>query len=235
MNGPAIILVDPQMGENIGAAARAMLNSGLTDLRIVRPRDGWPNERAEAMSAGALEKMPPVTVFERVEDAVADCHHVYATTARPRDMNKPVMTARHAAADMRGRSNQRTAILFGGERAGLTNDDVALAHTIITIPVNPDFSSLNLGQCVLLCAYEWFQAQANVIPAEHLPAPHQNFDAFFKRLESELDSYGFFRSPEMKPSVSRNLRAMLSRADMSDQEINTFHGIITALTQNEKK
>jgi tRNA/rRNA methyltransferase len=232
---PIIILVDPQMGENIGAAARAMLNCGLSELRIVRPRDGWPNERAHTMAAGALDAMPPVQVFDTVEAAVADCHHVYATTARPRDMHKPVMTARETAYDIHARSNQKTAILFGGERAGLTNDDVALAHTIITIPVNLDFSSLNLGQCVLLCAYEWFQVSPPMEKPVHEPAPHKMFDEFFKRLETTLDDYQFFRSPEMKPTVTRNIRAMLSRADMTDQEINTFHGVITALTQNEKK
>lgn len=235
---PAIILVDPQMGENIGASARAMLNCGLSDLRIVRPRDGWPNERADAMSAGALAMMPPVTVFDHVEDAVADCQHVYATTARPRGMAKPVMTAREAAADIRARENtyQKTAILFGGERAGMTNDDIALAHTIITIPANPDFSSLNLGQCVLLCAYEWLQAAPAAAKEEtHTPAPHKMFDEFFRRLESELDTHGFFRTPEMKPTVSRNLRAPLSRAELSEQEISTLHGVITVLTQNKSR
>ncbi len=234
---PVIILVDPQMGENIGAAARAMLNCGLSELRLVRPRDGWPNERAEAMSAGALSVMPPVRVFDSVEDAVADCHWVYATTARPRDMAKPVMTAREAAQDIRTRADQfhRTAILFGGERAGLTNDDVALAHTIITIPLNPEFSSLNLGQCVLLCGYEWYQVQSHPKASSHLPATHKQFDDFFKRFESELEAHGFFRSPEMKPTVSRNLRALLSRAEASDQELSTLHGVITALTQNDRR
>ncbi|MBN8522071.1 MAG: RNA methyltransferase [Alphaproteobacteria bacterium] len=235
MPAPVIILVDPQMGENIGAAARAMLNCGLSELRLVRPRDGWPNERAEAMSAGALSVMPPVRVFDTVENAVADCHWVYATTARPRDMAKPVMTAREAAQDIRTRAehSHRTAILFGGERAGLTNDDVALAHTIITIPLNPEFSSLNLGQCVLLCGYEWYQAQPRPEALSHVPATHKEFNAFFKRLESELDAHGFFRSPEMKPTVSRNVRTMLSRANPSDQEINTFHGILSALTSRK--
>jgi tRNA/rRNA methyltransferase len=234
---PAIILVDPQMGENIGASARAMLNCGLSDLRIVRPRDGWPNERADAMSAGALAIMPPVAVFDSVEDAIADCHYVYATTARPRGMAKPVMTAREAAADIRTRetTGQKTAILFGGERAGMTNEDVSLAHTIITIPVTPDFSSLNLGQCVLLCAYEWLQAAIPSAPASaHIPAAHKTFDEFFRRLESELDAHGFFRTPEMKPTVSRNIRAALARAEFSEQEVSTLHGVVTTLTQSEK-
>lgn len=156
---PAIILVNPQMGENIGAAARAMLNFGITGLRLVNPRDGWPSAQAEAMSVGALEKMPPVQVFDSTEEALADCHYVYATTARPRDMTKPVFTAKGAARDMHERQaqGQKIGILFGAERSGLDNDDVALAHAVLTIPANPDFTSLNLGQGVLLVAYEWLQ------------------------------------------------------------------------------
>jgi len=231
---PAIILIDPQMGENIGAAARAMLNFGLTDLRIVRPRDGWPNERADAMSAGALASIPPVPVFDTAAQAVADCHFVYATTARTRDMEKPVVTARAAVADMcrREGTGQKTAILFGGERAGLTNDDVALAHGIITIPVNPGFSSLNLAITVACCAYEW--GQQKTLPSSpsdpQFPAPQAEFPNFVTRLEGELQTRGFFRSPEMQPTVMRNIRAALSRAEMTAQEINTFQGILTALT-----
>lgn len=234
---PAIILVNPQMGENIGAAARAMLNCGLDDLRIVNPRDGWPNDRAHAMSSGALDKMPPVQVFESTADAVADCHYVYATTARPRDMVKPVFTPRGMANDMRARfaENQKTAILFGAERAGLENDDVARAHAIITIPVNPDFSSLNLGQAVLLASYEWFQSGDETAPramptGDNAPAPHEQFTQLCERLERELEDGHFFRSPDMKPSIIRNLQNMLSRAEMTEQEVRTFHGIITALT-----
>lgn len=229
---PAIILANPQMGENIGAAARAMLNCGLENLRLVNPRDGWPNERADAMSAGALEKMPPVQVFGTVAESLADCHHVYATTARRRDMLKPVLTARQAATDIRARTKtgQRTAILFGGERAGLSNEDIALTHTIVTIPLNPDFSSLNLGQSVLLCAYEWAQAQETEPPAERPePALHKDFEELCTRLEQELAEHNFFRNPEMQPVVARNLRATLARAEMTDQEVRTFHGVISAL------
>lgn len=233
---PVIVLVEPQMGENIGAAARAMLNCGMSHLRLVKPRDGWPSERAQAMSSGALDKMPPVEVFETLADAVADCHHVYATTARPRDMVKPVMTAREAASDARTREDggQKIAFAFGPERAGLSNDDVALAHTIITIPVNPEFWSLNLAQCVLLCAYEWFQADGKAdgktnTQAGDLPATMQNLTMLYDRLESELETHGFFRTQELRPNVMRNLQNMFSRADMTEQEVNTFHGIITAL------
>lgn len=234
---PAVILVDPQMGENIGAAARAMLNCGLSDLRLVRPRDGWPNPAAAAMSSGALEKMPPVPVYDRLEDALAGIHFALATTARSRDMNKPVFTARQAAAEISNLAAQEQicALVFGAERTGLTNDDVSLCHGVITIPVNPDFSSLNLGQAVLLCAYEWFQAAGTRMPASpaatgDMPAPYEKMDELFRRLESELEANHFFRNPDQRPSMTRNLRNMLNRARMSEQETRTFHGMISALT-----
>lgn len=249
---PVIILVNPQMGENIGASARAMLNCGIEELRLVAPRDGWPSEPAEIMSSGALTKMPEVKVYGTTAQAVADCHHVYATTARPRDMIKSVMTAREAADDVHARAHQgqRCAYLFGAERAGLSNEDVALAHTIITIPVNPDFSSLNLAQGVLLCAYEWFQT--GHIAGEHtpaplqpggrvmgeppeLPAPHEELNNLYNRLETELRAGHFFRTQEMQPTVMRNLKNMLGRAEMTSQEVNTFHGLITALTGKKTK
>ena len=235
-NGPLIVLVDPQMGENIGAAARAMLNCGLDDLRIVNPRDGWPNERADAMSAGALEIMPPVGVYDSTAAAIADCHYVVATTARARGMVKPILTPRAAGAELAKRQaeGQRTAILFGAERSGLTNDDTALAHAIVTIPLNPSFSSLNLGQAVLLLAYEWslhnMDAPERHMPTgDSLPASHDKLAELCDRLESEMDSHGFFRSPDQRPAIMRNLRNMLGRADMTEQEVRTFHGIISAL------
>lgn len=238
MNAPVIVLIEPQMGENIGAAARAMMNCGLPELRIVRPRDGWPNPAADAMSSGALEKMPPVRVFESTADAVSDCHFILATTARMRDMVKPSFTARTAAAEIskRSGSGQKTAILFGPERAGLTNDDVALSHGTITIPLNPAFSSLNLGQAVLLVAYEMRQVAPvtqnppSPTDADSLPVTHDRLMELFERLEQELDTHHFFRNEGQKPIMIRNLRNMLSRADMTDQEARTFHGIISALT-----
>jgi len=240
MNRPTIILVDPQMGENIGAAARAMLNFGLSDLRIVRPRDGWPNERADAMSAGALNAMPPAQVFDTLDAALADCHFALATTARPRDMVKPVFTPQAAAAEIHKRETAQscTAFIFGAERSGLTNDDVALAHGIITIPVNPDFSSLNLGQAVLLVAYEWFQLQDSTPDRFYpdsvgVPASHDKLMELFMRLEGELEQGRFFRDDGHKPVMIRNLRNLLTRADMTDQEVRTFHGIITALINKE--
>ena len=248
-NAPVIILANPQMGENIGATARAMLNFGMTELRLIAPRDGWPNERAEAMSSGAFDMMAPVQVFSRTEDAIADLHMVYATTARERDMVKPAYSARQAASQIvdRVQSRQKTGIIFGGERAGLNNDDIALSHYIIQIPVNPNFSSLNLGQAVLLVCNEIFQsyrAAADIpignnnqlprsIGEEELPAPHEELNGLYSRLENALDENNFFRSEDMKPAMMRNLKNMISRAELTGQEVRTFHGIISAL--NNKK
>jgi tRNA/rRNA methyltransferase len=236
-NAPVVVLVDPQMGENIGAAARAMLNAGLVNLRLVRPRDGWPNKKANDMAVGALERMPPVQVFGSVQEAVADCHYVLATTARPRDMVKPVFTPRAAAAELhkRAQAGQSAALLFGGERSGLENDDVALAHGVITIPLNPAFSSLNLGQAVLLLAYEWYQLQDETTPhampaGDSPPVTHEKLEELFRRLEAELDAGHFFRNPDQRPTMIRNLRNLLARAGMTEQEAKTFHGVISALT-----
>ncbi|OIN87548.1 MAG: rRNA methyltransferase [Alphaproteobacteria bacterium CG1_02_46_17] len=239
---PIIVLVNPQMGENIGATARAMLNCGLCHLRIVNPRDGWPNERANAMSSGALDLMPPVQVFETLGDAIADCHTIYATTARPRDLVKPVLTPRFAARDISELidSKQKIAILFGAERAGLTNDEVAFAHKIISIPLNPGFSSLNLGQSVLLVAYEWSQ-QVFSAPEEHLPtgksqpATAAEFNNFFNRLDQELIASRFYRVDEMKDIISRNIKSLFQRSNLTDQEISTLHGILTSLTTHRQK
>lgn len=238
--GPVVILVDPQMGENIGAAARAMLNCGVAEMRLVNPRDGWPNERADAMSAGALERMPPVKVYPTTAEAIADLHYVYATTARPRDMVKQVFTPRKAAEDMRQRHKrgERLGLLYGAERMGLVNEDVALSSAVITIPLNPGFSSLNLGQAVLLTCYEWLMTADETPPAllttgDNAPATQQDMDALYRRLEAELEDKRFFRAPEMKPTVIRNLRSFLVRAQMTQQEVNTFHGIISALLGNK--
>jgi tRNA/rRNA methyltransferase len=233
---PAIILVGPQMGENIGASARAMLNCGVETLRIVNPRDGWPSERAEAMSSGALAKMPPVGVYASTEAAVADCHFVLATTARPRDMVKEVYTARGAAIEARKRQaqGQRIGFLFGAERAGLVNEDVALSHGVITIPLNPGFSSLNLAQAVLLVTYEWMIA-GDATPERQLlaqgaePATHDHMANLFERLEMALDEGRFFRNPDSQPAMIRNLRSALIRANMTEQEVRTFHGVISSL------
>lgn len=239
---PVVVLVNPQMGENIGAAARAMLNCGLFHLRLVAPRDGWPSERAEAMAAGALELMPSVEVYESVQEAVADCHTVFATTARARDLVKPVMTPRSAADLMQKKigGEEKVAILFGAERSGLSNEDVALAHILITIPLNPGFSSLNLAQSVLLMAYEWsqflFEAPEVSLPlCEGRPATHEEFSIFFNRLDEELQKRGFFRVAETKDSISRNIRGLFSRIQPSDKDIKLLHGIVSSLIGLRKK
>lgn len=239
-NKPVLVLVNPQMGENIGAAARAMLNCGLDRLRIVNPRDGWPSERAEAVSSGALAIMPPVEVFATVAEALADCHYVYATTARNRDLVKPVLTPNAAASDLHTRAHegQKTAILFGAERAGLTNDELSFAHAIISIPVNPDFSSLNLAQSVLLVSYEWSRRILDA-PSSHIPtgksetATIAECDNFFSRLEEELARGRFFRIESMRPTIMNNIKSLFKRAEPTDQEINTLHGIISALTKTK--
>jgi tRNA/rRNA methyltransferase len=233
--GPAIVLVKPQLGENIGAAARAMLNFGLSEMRLVAPRDGWPSEPARANASGADAVIDGAALFDATEAAIADCHRVYATTARPRYMVKPVLTPREAAARMRAEiaAGERVGILFGNERAGLDNDDVARADTVITAPLNPGFSSLNLAQAVLLVASEWWQAvpppeppAADAVP----PASKERLFTLFRHLEQELEAAGFFVVPEKQPSMIRTIRNLIARAEPTDQEVGVLHGIVTALS-----
>jgi len=230
------------MGENIGATARAMLNFGLTDLRIVNPRDGWPNDKAIDMAAGALEQMPSVQIFDTLKRAIADCTHTYATTARPRDMVKLILTPRTAAQDATHRIHNKKTIgfVFGGERAGLTNDEIAHCTNIIQIPTNPNFSSLNLGQAVLLIAYEIFQAQDET--PKHIlntgdshPAPQAELENLLNRLETALTEKNFFKSASLKPTMIRNLRNIFTRTELTQQEINTLQGVITALKSSNPK
>ncbi len=237
INPPVVILVDPQMPENIGACARAMLNCGLYELRLVRPRDDWPNEKADANSAGALEAMPPVKVFETLEDAASDIQTLYATTARLRDLAKPVYTPAGAASDAikRGYNGEQIGILFGAERSGLTTKDVSRADAIINIPLNKDFSSLNLAQAVLLVAYEWRTLFEKTPPLSLPTGKSQKAslsirESLYERLIDELSVRGFFRTPEMRPSVIKNITTMLNRADLTEQEVQTLHGILTTLT-----
>lgn len=233
--GPAIILVEPQLGDNIGAAARAMLNCGLMDMRLVRPRDGWPNPRAEAMASGALAVLDQARVFESTADAVAELELVLATTARERDLSRTVLTPRAAADRMDGHiaKGGKAGILFGPERAGLVNDDVILADAVINVPLNPAFSSLNLAQAVLLVGYEWYQTDVTVDAETDWgaapPATVEDREFFFTRLEEEMDGAGFLFPPHLAPTIKRNIRAMFTRTNLTDQEVRTMHGVISAL------
>jgi tRNA/rRNA methyltransferase len=244
---PIIILVHPQLVENIGMTARAMGNCALCELRIVAPRDPWPlndalRQRMMAASSGADEILEKAQIFDTLEDAIKDLNYVYATTARDNDMVTRIYTARAAMPDMieRTQSGQKIGVLFGPERTGLTRDYVALANAKITIPLNPDFMSLNLAQCVLLIGYEWYQAQDKT-PPEQLrmgrshPATSEDYLNFFCRLEKELDACGFFVAEDMRPTISRSLQSTLRRAEMTDQEIRTWHGVISALIEAPKK
>ncbi|ACI98402.1 RNA methyltransferase [Rhodospirillum centenum] len=240
--GPVVILVEPQMGENIGACARAMLNCGLTELRLVNPRDGWPNEKAVAASAGATEVLDRARVFTGTREAIADLHKVYATAARVRDMVKDIVTPRRAARDLHAHvaAGRRVGILFGPERTGLVNDDIVLSDTMISVPLNPGFSSLNLAQAVLLVAYEWWMeaAQAEEFythTGQSPPATKEELHNLFDHLEGELDQTGFYTHPDKKPSMVRNVRNTLQRAHMTEQEVRTFHGIIAALVGRKKQ
>lgn len=238
--GPAIVLVTPQLGENIGTAARAMLNFGLEDLRLVRPRDGWPNAKAVTAAKGAISVLDRVRLHDTVAEAVADLHHVYATTARHRFMLKPVVTPRQAAQDMRqaAAKAERSGVLFGPERTGLTNDEVALADTVLMVPINPAFTSLNLAQAVLVIAYEWFQAggevpEHRVPPGRTRPATKAELENFFRRLERELVACGFLNNDDKRPSMMRNIRAMFLRAGLFEQEVRTLHGMVTELNRRD--
>jgi len=234
---PAIILVTPQLGENIGTAARAMMNCGLADLRLVNPRDGWPSVVAERAAVGAFDLMPPPKVFATTAEAVADLTYVYATTARERKMAKPIVTARHAAADARTHIARggRVGFMFGAERMGLLNDDLTLANALLTVPLNPAFSSLNLAQAVLLVGYDWLLSgdQTPGIRFEDngsLPASKAQLHEFFAHFERALDACGFLRNAEARPSMVRNLRNMWQRAQLTEQEIRTLHGVVKELS-----
>lgn len=234
--GPAIVLVEPQLGENIGTAARAMLNCGLIDLRLVRPRDGWPSQKAASASAGAEVVIDGARLYQTTADAVADAQHVFATTARPRGMVKPVMTPRAAAAEIRRlmARGERCAVLFGRERSGLANHDIMLAHTIVTVPLNPAYSSLNLAQGVLLIGYEWFQA-SDATPGETLPPGHSRpatsaeVQGFLDHLDRELDEVGFFKEANLRVAMERNLHNIFLRARLTEQEVRTLRGVVARL------
>lgn len=236
-SSPVIILDRPQLAENIGAAARVMANFGLSELRLVSPRDGWPQDRAWAAASGADWPLKEARLFATVGEAIFDLRHVYAATARPRETQQPVRTPREAAAELHAAcaADERCGLLFGGERAGLETADIALAQTIVTIPVDARFRSLNLAQAVAINAYEWAMTQG-VAPAPGFAAQAPPADGaetlrLYEHLEAELDTSGFFFPPENKPSMTRNLRVALGRARLTTQEVKTLRGVITALTK----
>jgi tRNA/rRNA methyltransferase len=240
--GPAIILVEPQLGENIGTAARAMMNCGLDDLRLVRPRDGWPNDKAVAAASGADRVLDKARLYPSTAAAIGDLQHVYASTARDRYMVKRELTPRRAATEMRAyvAAGESCGVLFGPERTGLVNDDIALADTVLTVPLNPAFSSLNLAQAVLIVGYEWFTALVEP-PSERLhtghsrPADKAELLRFFEHFEEALVDSGFLRDPDKRPSMTRNLRNLFQRAQCTEQELRTLHGIITAFMGPRKR
>ena len=239
---PAVILVEPQLGENIGMVCRAMLNCGLTDLRLVSPRDGWPNDKAGRTASGASVVLENARVYDTTADAVADLGFVLATTARARDMTKEVYTARAAATQMRAdlADGVNCGVLFGKEAVGLHNDDVALADAILMVPLNPAFSSLNLAQAVLLMGYEWFQAAANQpdeiyeVRLDTRRATKAELVGMFEHLETELTDCGFLGVEAKKPGMIRNLRNMFQRARMTEQEVRTMRGVIAGLVTKRK-
>lgn len=244
--GPAIILVRPQLAVNIGMCARAMANFGLCDLRLVNPREGWPRtgalkKGAYAAAAGAVHLLEKAKLFDSVEAAVADLNCVYATTARERGQFKPVLTPAEAMpqAAARIKAGEKHGILFGPERTGLDNDDIALADQIITFPVNAAYASLNLAQAVLLVGYEWHKANAGdvkpFLPVERSPAAsRQVMLSFFEFLEGELERAGFFRPIGKKPVMQRNLRNMFHRMQMTEQDVRTFWGMIVRLVEGPR-
>ena len=228
---PVIVLVRPQLGENIGKAARAMLNFGLRELRLVSPRDGWPNPAAGPAASGADIVLAEAQVFETVAEAVADCAHVYATTVRKRGVTKPVVTPEQAAVAVRG-APERSAVLFGAERSGLDTDDVALARTIVTVPINPEFGSLNLAQAVMVVAYEWSKGEALAQPPEVAidpPAPHEELEGMIAQLDALLVERHYFFPPERTPTVRRTIRTLLTKPGWSSQEVRTVRGMLSAL------
>jgi tRNA/rRNA methyltransferase len=236
--GPVIILVGPQIGENVGAAARAMFNFDLAELRLVRPQCGWPNVKAVRTASGAVEVLNRTQVFERVEEAAADLDRLYATTARTRDLPKPVVTAAEAARECRAAlaEGRRVGILFGPERTGLTTDDLIYADAILRVPVNPEFASLNLAQAVLLIAYEWFQSTGlAAVPRTIEPAGRRatkgELDQLLGHLVSELDAVDFFRTPDRRQSMVRALKVIFARADLHEPDVHLLRGVIKELAR----
>jgi tRNA/rRNA methyltransferase len=231
-HNPVIVLVRPQLGENIGKAARAMLNFGLTDLRLVAPRDGWPNPSAGPAASGADVVLEQARVFGSVAEAVADCAHVYATTVRKRGLVVPVISPEQAGREIHG-TDGPSAILFGAERSGLETDEVALAGKIVTVPVNPEFRSLNLAQAVILIAYEWSKHVALAVPTEgdagEPRATQDHLEGLIEQLYAALDEAHYFHPPDRMPATKNTLRTILTKAGWSAREIQALRGVIRAL------
>ncbi|MDR7103165.1 RNA methyltransferase [Croceicoccus sp. BE223] len=239
---PVIVLVRPQLGENIGKAARAMLNFGLTEMRLVAPRDGWPNPGAGPAASGADVVLERAQVYASVADAVADCEHVHATTVRKRGVTKPVLTPEEAAREI-ATSQGRHAILFGPERSGLETDDVAVARNIVTVPINPEFGSLNLAQAVILMAYEWSKtasasmAQPLAQPTQEdllPPAPQAELDGMIAQMEALLEPKGYFRPQSRAAATKRTLRNMLTKPGWNHLEVRTMRGVLSALGKPDR-
>jgi tRNA/rRNA methyltransferase len=235
---PAIVLVRPQLGENIGKAARAMLNFGLTDLRLVAPRDGWPNPSAGPAASGADIVLERARVFDTVAEAVGDCAHVFATTVRKRGLVVPVVTPEEAAREMRALA-EPSAILFGAERSGLETDEVAVAGKIVTVPVNPDFTSLNLAQAVILIAYEWSKHEALAVPTLGDPAEprasHDQLEGLIGQLDEALVEADYFHPPDRTPATRNTIRTILTKAGWSNREVQALRGIIRALVTPRRR
>jgi tRNA/rRNA methyltransferase len=228
---PVIVLVRPQLGQNIGKAARAMLNFGLTEMRLVAPRDGWPNPDAGPSASGADIVLQRAQVFETVQGAIADCSTVYATTVRRRDLVMPVLTPEDMAEAM-ATSGRRTAILFGAERSGLETDEVALANAIVTVPINPEFASLNLAQAVILVAYEWSKRSALAVPpAKEIepPATHAEIEGMIAQLDRALDENGYFHPPSRTQATRNTIRTIFTKTGWSSREVKAVRGIFRAL------
>ena len=239
--GPVVVLVEPQLGENIGAAARAMANFGLPRLRLVKPRQSWPNEKAQMMAAGADRILEGAKLYDTLEQAIADCSFVLATTARAHDQAKPVIGPAEAARQIAPRvtAGETVAIVFGRERNGLENDEVALADRIVTLPVNAAFASLNLAQAIVIIAYEWFKLTTEEklpfgMPDKSVPAAKQQLLAFFAALERELEKVEFFRPPDKRETMQINLRNIFSRMQPTQQDIQTLHGVIMSIAEGRK-
>jgi tRNA/rRNA methyltransferase len=253
LQGPTLVLVRPQLTDNIGMVARAMANFGLDDLRLVEPRDGWPNEKARAAASGADFIIDATRSFSTLPAAIGDLNFVCATTARQRDLAKPVLTPEQAVLEIRERleQGQRCAVIFGPERAGLETDEVAMADAVVMAPVNPKFASLNLAQAVLLVSYEWLkqtkQGTLGRVTTYETPvdtgvrtrgsplATKEELLGFFEHIEGELDRLGFFNPPHKRQTVVRNLRSMFARMNATEQEVRTLRGIVATLSLGKGK